>query len=43
MATERLEALGWRPGRWPQLEAFLAGCFGGQGGRFRLCGTGAAD
>jgi UDP-glucose 4-epimerase len=43
MSTERLEALGWRPGGWPRLEAFLAGCFGGQGGRFRLCGTGAAD
>ena len=24
MATDRLRALGWRPGGWPRLEAFLA-------------------
>ena len=28
MATERLRALGWRPGGRPRLEAFLAESFG---------------
>jgi nucleoside-diphosphate-sugar epimerase len=28
MATGRLRALGWAPGGWPRLDAFLAGVFG---------------